>query len=598
MAKGYLPYDIDQRLLLPPDMREWLPEGHLALFILDVVGELDLTAIERVYEAKDTRGRAGYDPRMMVALLLYAYCVGKPSSRRMERATYEDVAFRVLAGDQHPDHDCIADFRKRHLDALAGLFMQVLRLCQKAGLVKLGHIAIDGTKVKANASKHKAMSYDRMSEAETKLEEEIRGLLAEAERIDAEEDAQYGKGKRIDELPEELKRRETRLRKIREAKAELECEAKRRAEVKAAEGEEHLAERARQEAETGRKTGGPEPKAPCPEQAKPAPKAQRNFTDPESRIMPDGANKGAFVQAYNAQIAVDAAAQIIVSTHVTQQTNDKQQLVPMAEAILANVGQLAATTSADAGYFSAQNVEHPALAATNLLVPPDRQKHGSPLSAGSCNADATAAQHMRHKLSSTEGRAKYTMRKAIVEPVFGQIKEARGLRRFLLRGLHAVRAEFDLIALTHNPGNRLGVLRIVAPDDPTRYPAFREGHRHGAATRAARISRRQPRRPCPREIPAPPDRPQQIRRPTTCRIGRNSGLSSSISPLAQDAAAPHVGRGGRVRCSHESRRAPDTDHCACRGGAAESHGRLLRPRLRAGNAGDSSPGRGLLPEAC
>ena len=219
MAKGYLPYDVDQRLLLPPDMRAWLPEGHLALFVLDVVEALDLSAIYRVYEAKDSRGRAGYHPVMMVALLVYAYCVGRPSSRRIEQATYEDVAFRVLAGDQHPDHDCIAAFRKEHLEALAGLFVQVLELCRKAGLVKLGHIAIDGTKMKANASKHKAMSYDRMSETEKKLEDEVRRLLAEAEAIDATEDAQHGKGKRGDELPKELKRREDRLVKIREAKA-------------------------------------------------------------------------------------------------------------------------------------------------------------------------------------------------------------------------------------------------------------------------------------------------------------------------------------------------------------------------------------------
>src|SRR5262245_18133973 len=213
MAKGYLPYDVDQRLLLPPDMRAWLPEGHLALFVLDVVSELDLSAITRVYEAKDTRGRKGYHPVMMVALLVYAYCIGKPSSRRIERATYEDVAFRVLAGDQHPDHDCIADFRKRHLEALAGLFVQVLELCRKAGLVKLGHIAIDGSKVKANASKHKAMTYDRMTEAEKKLEEQVQRLLAEAERVDAKEDAELGKDKLRDELPAELKRREDRLRK-------------------------------------------------------------------------------------------------------------------------------------------------------------------------------------------------------------------------------------------------------------------------------------------------------------------------------------------------------------------------------------------------
>lgn len=451
MAKSYLPYNVDQRLLLPPDLREWVSEDHLALFIVDVVAELDLSAIERVYEAKDARGRAGYHPAMMVALLLYAYCVGKPSSRKIERATYEDVAFRVLTGDQHPDHDSIASFRKLHLEALAGLFTQVLRLCQKAGLVTLGHIAIDGSKVKANASKHKAMSYARMSEAEKKLEEEIRHLLAEAERVDDDEDALHGKGKHGDELPEELKRRSDRLRKIREAKAALEKEAKEKAAAKAVEAEEKRAKRALEQAETGKKARGSEPPASEPAQATPEPKAQRNFTDPESRILPDGANKGAFLQGYNAQIAVDGAAQVIVAALVTQTANDVHQLVPLAAAILANVGQLATTTSADAGYFSAQNVEDPALKPTNLLVPPHRQKHGrEPVAAPPPGDSASAAERMRHKLSSPEARALYKQRKAIVEPVFGQIKDGRGFRRFLVRGLAAVRAEFDLIALTHN----------------------------------------------------------------------------------------------------------------------------------------------------
>lgn len=450
MAKSYLPYTVDQRLLLPPDMREWLPEGHLALFILDIVRELDLSAIERVHAMKDPRGRAGYAPEMMVALLLYAYCVGRPSSRRIERATYDDVGFRVLAGDQHPDHDCIADFRKRHLDALGALFMQVLRLCQKAGLVKLGHVAIDGTKIKANASKHKAMSYERMGEAEKKLEDEVQRLLKEAERIDAEEDAAHGKGKRGDELPAELKRREDRLRKIREAKAELEREAKEKAEAKAAEVAEELARRERKQAQTGRKTQGPAPKAPNPEDAKPEPKTQRNFTDGESRIMPDGGNKGAFIQAYNAQIAVDGEKQIIVAAFVTQTPNDQRQLVPVAEAMVANVGRLAETTSADTGYFSAEAVEHSSLAGTRLLVPPARQKHGEEFTSAAPGEGASAAERMRHMLSSDEGGALYKLRKAIVEPVFGQIKEGRGLRRFLLRGFRAVNAEFSLISLTHN----------------------------------------------------------------------------------------------------------------------------------------------------
>jgi len=450
MAKGYLPYDIDQRLLLPPDMREWLPEGHLALFILDVVAELDLSEIYAVYEAKDARGRAGYHPAMMVALLVYAYCTGKPSSRRIERATYEEVAFRVLSGDQHPDHDSIAAFRKRHLDALAGLFLQVLQLCQKAGLVKLGHIAIDGTKLKANASKHKAMSYERMSEAEQKLEAEVQKLLAEAERVDAGEDAEYGKGRRPEQLPNELKRREDRLRKIREAKAALEQEAKEKAAAKAAEVQRKVAEREREQAETGHKRSGRAPQMADPEQAVPEAKAQRNFTDPDSRIMPDGANKGSFVQGYNAQIAVDAEAQVIVAAELTQTANDKQQLVPMAQMIVENVGELAAATSADAGYFSAEAVEAPALKGTNLLVPPSRQKRGAELDQGSVTPGASPAERMRHKLASPEGRELYKMRKAIVEPVFGQIKEARGLRRVLLRGFASARAEFMLIALTHN----------------------------------------------------------------------------------------------------------------------------------------------------
>lgn len=453
MAKSFLPYSLDQRLLLPPDLRDWLPEGHLALFVSDVVEQLDLSAIFAVYQRRDPRGREGYHPLMMAKLLVYAYCVGMPSSRKIEKATYEDVAFRVLSGDQHPDHDSIAAFRKEHLQALAGLFMQVLQLCRKAGLAKLGHVAIDGTKVQANASKHKAMSYSRMTETEKRLEAEVKKLLAEAERIDAEEDAKYGKGRRGDELPAELRRRESRLRKIREAKAALEAEARAAAEAKAAEVEQRLAERAQQEAKTGKKTGGRPPAVPDPEQAKPDDKAQRNFTDPESRIMPDGAHKGSFVQGYNAQIAVDATAQIIVATAVTQDTNDKQQLVPMAQRIVENVGRLADVTSADAGYFSEQAVGHEVLATTELLVPPDRKKHGessseAPLAAAP-SVD-TAASRMRQKLQSSTGHDLYKMRKAIVEPVFGQLKEIRGFRRFLLRGLEQVSAEFDLMALTHN----------------------------------------------------------------------------------------------------------------------------------------------------
>src|SRR5487761_2463347 len=422
MARAFLPHNPDQQLLLPPDLREWLPEGHLASFVGDVMEDLDLSSILREYEREETRGRAGYHPKMMLKLLVYGYCTGRASSRKIERATYEDVAFRVLACDQHPDHDSIATFRKRHLEALGGLFLQVLRICEKAGLVKLGHVAVDGTKIGANASKHKAMSYGRMDEAEKKLREEIQNLLAEAERVDAEEDAQFGKGKRGDELPKELQRRESRLKKIGEAKAALEAEAKAKAQAAADEATQKNEERKKKEEETGKKPKGRPPAVPEVEAAKPDPKAQRNFTDPESRIMPDGANKGAFVQAYNAQIAVDAHAQIIVAVDLTQQTNDKRQLEPMAQQIVRNVERLADTTSADAGYFSERAIEAVEAMGTNLLVPPDRQKHGATDAAAPVAGPATTIARMRAKLRTAEAHALYRMRKAIVEPVFGQIK--------------------------------------------------------------------------------------------------------------------------------------------------------------------------------
>src|SRR3989441_6581143 len=307
MAKTFRPYSMDQHLLLPPDLRAWLPEGDLALFISDVVDAFDLSAIYAAYETGDGRGQPRYHPAMMVKLLLYAYCTGRPSSRKIERATHEDVAFRVLAGDQHPDHDSIAAFRTRHLPALAGLFIQVLELCQAAGLVKLGHVALDGTKVKANASKHKAMSYARMNETEQHLEREVRALLDQAAQADAADDAQYGAGQRGDDLPAELARRASRLAKIRAAKAVLEQQAREDAQRAADEGHAKLAAR---EQRVG-SAKGRRPTLPDPAQAQPEPGAQYNFTDPASRVMLDGASKS-WVQAYNAQAVVDDQAQVIV----------------------------------------------------------------------------------------------------------------------------------------------------------------------------------------------------------------------------------------------------------------------------------------------
>ena len=455
MSRIYLSYDPEQRLLLPPDLREWLPEGHLALFISDVVDELDLSAILRHYESGDGRGRPPYHPLMMVKLLVYGYCIGKVSSRKIEQATHEDVGFRVLACNQHPDHDSIANFRQLHLAELAGLFVQVLKMCERAGLVKLGHVAIDGSKLRANASKHKAMSYDRMCEKEQQLVAEVARLLKEAEETDAAEDGRYGKGVRGDELPAELARRESRLRKIHEAKASLEAEAKEQAKAAAAAVEAKLAERKQREEETGKKTPGRAPQVVNVDEAKPKAKAQRNFTDPESRIMKDGAT-GSFEQSYNAQIAVDGQAQIIVAATLTQAANDKQQLVPVLEEVKTNVGRLPEKVTADSGYFSTVAVTSEVINTVDLYVTPDRSQQTEEMaelpaaSPPPFELDQDVIARMREKLKSEHGRAVYKQRKMIVEPVFGQVKEVRGFRRFSFRGLQKNEAEWSLICLTHN----------------------------------------------------------------------------------------------------------------------------------------------------
>ena len=452
MGQNFISDTVNQTLLFPPSLHDWLPEGHLARFLVDVVSALDLSAIYKSYQDKDGRGQAAYAPEMMVRLLLYGYARGVYSSRKIQTRTFEDVAFRYLSGDQHPDHATIAEFRKRHLEALSGLFTQALLLCSEAGLVKLGHVSIDGTKIKANASKHKAMSYKRMNETEARLKQEIDALLGAAEKTDAEEDAQYGKDRRGDELPAELQRRESRLQKIGEAKAALEQEAKEKASQQRAEAEQKLVERAEEEQRTGKKKGGRKPVAPDPEQAKPDDTAQRNFTDPESRIMPDGANKGSFLQGYNAQIAVDSASQVIVAAEVTQETNDKKQLLPMIARIATNLEQKPEKVSADAGYFSEANVTDELVKDVDLYVATGRDKHGGAVETSSDPppADASPKEAMRHKLRTEAGRAVYKMRKAIVEPVFGQIKEQRGFRRFSLRGKENVSREWKLVCATSN----------------------------------------------------------------------------------------------------------------------------------------------------
>jgi|SRR5882672_109711 len=440
MSKQYRPYEPDQRLLLPPNLDEWLPEDHMARFVRDVVGELDLGEITRFYERED-RGYPPYHPRMMTQILFYAYVVGVPSSRKVERKLQEDVAFRFLAAGNQPDFRTIAEFRRRHLAPLSNLFVQVLRLCQEAGLVKLGHVSLDSTKVKANASKHKAMSYERMVKSEAQLEKEIRELLQNAQETDLAEDRQYGKNKRGDELPEELSRRVSRLEKIREAKAALEAKAKAEADQKR-EARHQLEEAAREE---GKKVSGTPPKI----EDTPPPKAQRNFTDPESSIMK---GRDGFIQGYNCQTAVESSSQTIIACEVSASAADTTQLEPMVAEILENVGELPEIATLDAGYFSEANVEGLKSLGVDPYIAAGRQKHGEetpPAPRGRIPRSATARQRMQRKLRTLKGRRIYARRKAIVEPVYGQIK-GRGFRQFLLRGERKVRGEWSLICTTHN----------------------------------------------------------------------------------------------------------------------------------------------------
>ena len=419
MSKSYRPYDPDQQLLLPAALREWLPDDHMAYFISDVVDQLDLSEITARYE-RESRGGPPYHPRMMVKVLLYGYCVGVASSRRIAQRLHEDIAFRVLAANNTPDFRTVSDFRKDNLDALSGLFLQVLALCQQAGLVKLGHVALDGTKVRANASKHKAMSYGRMKEKEAQLAAEVEELLSRAQEVDDDEDRRYGQSKRGDELPEELAFREGRLEKIREAMATLEAEA--------------------QEAVDKDRSRVPEDKA------------QRNFTDAESRIMPAPGGRD-FLQAYNCQAVVDSAHQVIVAARATNQTSDKQQAVAMVEETIDNVGAVPKEMSADAGYYSAQAVEGLYRLCVDPLVAPEQTRHGRvppPAPRGRIPSYLSPRDRMRRKLQTKRGRQRYALRMQTVEPVFGQIKQGRGFRQFLLRGLEKVSGEWSLICTGHN----------------------------------------------------------------------------------------------------------------------------------------------------
>jgi transposase len=420
MAKTYRPYVPEQDLLLPPSLRDWLPENHLAFFVSDLIDQLDLSAIIAVYEDEE-RGYPPYHPVMLTKVLVYAYCVGVFSSRKIQRRLMEDVAFRVLAAGNEPDFRTIADFRKRHLSALQGFFEQVLRLARELGAPRVGRVALDSSKIQANASKHTAMSYGRMREKQRQLREEVKQLLDQAEAADAAEDTEYGADRRGDELPAELQQRESRLKRIREAKRALEARAK--DEAKAA--------------------GKPDAAAT------PDAKTQYNFTDPESRIMkgPDG-----FVQAYNVQVGVDEL-QLIVGQAVTQETNDKKQLMPMITTIAQQSGDTPSQLLADAGYCSDVNLAAIADTTIDAYISTRKQKHGErpgPCPRGPLPKHATIVDRMARKLLTKAGASAYAARKGIVEPVIGQIKHARGFRQFLLRGFKKVQGEWSLVCTTHN----------------------------------------------------------------------------------------------------------------------------------------------------
>ena len=438
MSRKFREWSPDASWLFPPSPKDWLPDNHLVYFLLDVSQQIDTSAIVDDYDS-GKGGQPPFHPRMMLVLLLYAYSVGVFSSRKIMRRCETDIAFRVIVGEDIPDFRRIAEFRKRHLKHMQPLFLEVLVLCREAGLLDVGRLSLDGTKVKANASRHKAMSYDRMTTEVTRLQEEIDQLLAQAEEADDEDDQQFG-DRRGDEIPDELARREDRLKKIQEAKAALEEQAREKAAAHVAqmesEGRKHRTD---------------------PDKAVPDAKDQRNFTDPESKIMKTS-NKG-FDQCGNAQ-AVANESQVIIAADVTNQANDSRQAQPMVDQTLSNLDAVEVTENvgaftADAGYFSEENME--ALDENDriddVFVATGRQKHDepSPPSAqGRPPKNESAKQKMARRNRTKKGQKEYARRKVIIEPVFGQIKNCQGFRQFLLRGLESMKGEWNLVCLTHN----------------------------------------------------------------------------------------------------------------------------------------------------
>ncbi len=453
MHSDFLVADRDSLYLLPPSVQEWLPTNHLARFIVDIVAQLDLTPLRDAYAG---RGCKAYDPAMLLTLLFYGYATGTFSSRKLELATYESIAVRYITGNSHPDHDTIANFRKRFLGELKPFFIQILSLAHEMKILKIGKISIDGTKIKANASKHQALSWGHACKIEKQLKEEVDSLLRQAELADQ---STIPDGMSI---PAELERREKRLEAIAKAKCEIERRAEERYEKEKAEHEAKLAERERKAQESGKKSRGKTPKAPEPGVKD---RDQVNLTDEESRIMP--VSGGGFMQAYNAQASVDLDTMLMVAVHVTQHTNDKLELQPAFDELKklpAKLGKVEEAT-ADAGYFSEKNVE---LCETEEIVPyiaAGRESHNQSLADRFSEPeplakDADAVTTMKHRLKTKDGKAFYARRKCTVEPVFGVIKSVLGFRQFLLRGIENVTGEWNLVGIAWNL-KRLNVLRQI-----------------------------------------------------------------------------------------------------------------------------------------
>ncbi len=441
MATSFRPYHPDQPFLFPPSPQDWLPEGHLAYFICEIVDQLDLRAFYRPYEG-DGRRNQPYDPCMMVKILIYGYATGTFSSRKLARKLHEDVGFRMLAAGNFPEHRTLCEFRKRHLAEFQSLFEEVVRLARAAGLVKLGRVAIDGTKVKADASRHKAMSYGHMKKEAERLAAEVRELTQRAARIDEHEDGLYGPDRTGDELPEELHRREDRLRKIQEAKRRL--EERQEEEDRAAGREEGDDEKPKKGRPFKRQFGVP------PE------KKQDNFTDPESRIMKT--SSGGFDQCYNPQVAADSESQLVIATHVSQSSADSRQLIPLVDEVKRVVGEPAGEVLADSGYRSEENFE--ALESRGIRGYISLGREGKKLT-NAPSSDHPASEKMLARLASESGKSIYRLRKAIVEPVMGWVKEGLGFRQFSVRGHANVGGEWNLVCLALNLKRLNGRLQLA-----------------------------------------------------------------------------------------------------------------------------------------